>query len=98
MHEKEIEYANEYFWRRFRAASVFLALATPMVAFGQNAGQRSSYHNFAADQSSTQAERDLIERLRQRIRENRKVEASACGSLAAKSIKATSFAPTQRAV
>jgi len=47
------------------------------VVYSHAASQRASYHNFAPDQFFTQAERDLIERVRQRLRENRLVAAYA---------------------
>jgi osmotically-inducible protein OsmY len=59
------------------AASVSSILVGPPVVYSQGASQRASYHNLAPDQFFTQAERDLIERVRQRLRENRPVAAYA---------------------
>jgi osmotically-inducible protein OsmY len=62
-------------WQAILAASVSSMLVGPPVVYSQGASERASYHNFAPDQFFTQAERDLIERVRQRLRENRVVAA-----------------------
>ena len=64
-------------WRGLLAAGVSLALTTSAVVYGHDASHRDSYNNFTSSQIFTQADRDLVERVRQRIRENRDVKAYA---------------------
>ncbi|MGE0821228.1 MAG: BON domain-containing protein [Candidatus Binatia bacterium] len=58
----------------FLAIGVAVALAAPVSVYGQSSRHSASYHNFAPDEFFTQAERDLIERVRLRISENSAVE------------------------
>ena len=61
----------------FLTVSLALALTTPAVVYGYGANQRDSYNNFTSGQFFTQSDRDLVKRVRERIRENRDVEAYA---------------------